>query len=214
MSKVISLQGSNGSGKTTIVYNILNKFPHRPIYGISGPRYPEAYEVKIGDDSPLYILGPYHTPTGGTDWLGDHDTIIRLIQKYAVKGNVLFEGLITSGCRGRVGEVLETFGKDAAVLFIDTPMETCIERVKNRRSARGNGKEFNPNNLIKKYQAVRRTRKRYQEADIVTIMDVSSDNGDKIILGFICGYYFDCPVCKAPGASEHGCDICGSGPAG
>src|SRR5688500_9800398 len=118
MSKIVSIQGTNGSGKTTIVYNLLNQYAHRPIYGISGPRYPEAYCLDVGMGVPLHILGSYHTAAGGTDWLGDYDSLILLLNKYIPRGHVLFEGLITSGVRGQIGTMLEKYGKDVAVLFI------------------------------------------------------------------------------------------------
>lgn len=185
MPKICTIQGTNGSGKTTIVYDLLGRFPHRPIYGIAGPRYPEAYKLDIGEDIPLHVLGSYHTAAGGIDWIGDFDTLIFLLDKYIPKGHVLFEGLITSGVRGRVGEKLEEHGKNFAVLFIDTPLETCIKRVKQRRATKGNEKVFDPKNLIKKFSAVQRTRKRYLEDGIVTVIDTSSTDGADKVLAFI-----------------------------
>lgn len=213
MNKICSIQGTNGSGKTTIVYDILKKFAHRPIYGVSGPRYPEAYEIDIKQDRPLYVLGSYHTAAGGTDWIGDFDILVMLLNKYTARGHVLFEGLITSGSRGRIGEFLEKYGKDAAVLFINTPLETCIERVNQRRDTKGNKKEFDPRNLIKKYKAVVRTRNHYLNDGIVTVIDTSSEEGADHVLNFIKNT-FECPYCRSEGATEDGCDICGSGPAG
>jgi hypothetical protein len=43
--------------------------------------------------------------------------------------------------------------------FLDTPLDTCIERVKQRRLERGNDKPFDPNRtLVKDYKAVRQAR--------------------------------------------------------
>jgi thymidylate kinase len=38
--------------------------------------------------------------------------------------------------------------------FLNTPLELCIERVKQRRLTAGNEKPFNPKNLVDKFDSV------------------------------------------------------------
>jgi hypothetical protein len=66
---IVNIRGTNGSGKTTIVKDFL-KYPSRAIFGLLGAKYPEAYQLTFGKGKkPLYVIGPYHSQTGGIDAL-------------------------------------------------------------------------------------------------------------------------------------------------
>lgn len=152
---IISLRGTNGSGKSTVVRALLEEFPSVPIYGVLGPRRPEAYCVTVsGVASKVFVLGPYETPTGGCDNIQPYDLILYLIKKYAAKGHVLFEGVLVSSSYGRVGTLLEQWGADAVMAFMGTSLERCIANVQARRNMRGDQRPFNPANLERKYQQI------------------------------------------------------------
>ena len=75
-------------------------------------------------------------------------------------GHVICEGLLASGV-GPDGAlpaaIIRHAMPHARFLFLDTPLEVCIERVKARRAAAGNAKEFNPQNTESKHKQVHRS---------------------------------------------------------
>lgn len=179
---IINVRGTNGSGKSTIVRAVLAKFPNRPIYGILGPKKPEAYCITLPKQKFLYLLGPYQTPAGGADCIQPYENIPILIEKYASKGHVLFEGVLISKSKGTVGICLEKWGKQSVLLFIDTSLEECIDSVKQRRTDRDDARTFNPKNLTEAFKAVNRVRKTLLDEDVLRIIDVSRENGLATIL--------------------------------
>lgn len=136
---IVSLRGTHSSGKTTVVKNLLaaSKIKPKPIYGVLGPRLPEAYQLQIPKKSkPLFVIGPYiGVPTSGADVVttGGFDVLISLIDKYHKKGHVLYEGILVSSNYGSVGEYLFSQKKDVVVAFLDTPLEVCLEGLKTRQ---------------------------------------------------------------------------------
>lgn len=161
------------------------RYPNRRLYGVLGHRLPEAYAVTIPRCAPTFILGPYLTPTGGADYIQPYELIPGLIKKYAARGNVIFEGVLISGSYGQVGALLETYGKQAVMVFLDTSLEDCIRNVKARRSARADGREFNPKNLTSKYKSNERVRKHVIEDDKITVVDASMANVTEKVLALL-----------------------------
>lgn len=160
----ISVRGTNGSAKSTLVRSLIDDFKGVPIYGILGPRYPEAYECKIkGVKKPTYVLGPYHTPTGGCDQIQPYEVLLELIERYAKKGHIVFEGVIISSGHGRVGALMDKLNCEPVYAFMTTSLEDCIKNVKSRRAKRADAREFDPKNVIKKHQNVVRHKAKLLE---------------------------------------------------
>jgi hypothetical protein len=156
---IISIRGTNGSGKSSAVREIMAAATSSaPLYGVLGVRKPEAYRLELPSVSaPLYVLGPYDTPSAcGFDGVTNYDLQPLLIRKYAARGHVVFEGLISGKLWGRVGAVLEELApvKGVALLFLDTPLDECIRRVVARRHKAGDDRPFNEKNLRAVYAAV------------------------------------------------------------
>jgi len=181
---IISVRGAFGSGKSTIVRGILEKFGGKPIYGALGPKRPEAYECKVTKvKKPVYILGPYYAAaTGGCDLIHPYDILLDLIERYGSKGNLLFEGAIVSSSFGRVGELVSKWGQEAVFAFLNTPLEVCIEHVKKRRAAKKDIRDFDPKNVIIKFKQVEISRRSITEAGKVRVVDVTMENGQDEIL--------------------------------
>jgi hypothetical protein len=145
---LINLRGPSGSGKSTAVLGVLAQCPHKPIYGALG-RLPEAYALCA---RPVFVIGPYTTYCGGCDRIQPFALVPQLIEKYAQQGHVVFEGLLMSTFCGAIGRLMETW--DSVVMFLDTPLELCIERVEARRRAAGNFRPFNPKLLTQKHATI------------------------------------------------------------
>jgi thymidylate kinase len=157
---IINVRGTSGAGKTTVVRSLMAQCPHQAILGVLGLRLPEAYELKLPRCEPVYIIGPYLTPCGGCDRILPFALIPTLIEKYAQQGHVLFEGMLIATCYGVIGQLLmET--PDSTVLFLDTPLDVCIARVKARRRAAGNLRPFNPKLLAQKHATIARLKDKF-----------------------------------------------------
>jgi hypothetical protein len=154
---IVKLHGTSGAGKSTVAWTFLKAGVPEPLRNARGK--PEAYLVSPPDWSrKLYILGKYETQCGGCDTL-NADEQIELLHKYAPLGHVLYEGLLASEYYGRLGVASEKYGDDHIFAFLDTPIDLCIERIKQRRLLAGNTKPLNEENTrgrIKKIESLQR----------------------------------------------------------
>jgi hypothetical protein len=130
---LINLRGSSGSGKSTIVRGLIERYGSRPIYDLLGPRSPEAYRL---DRAPgrVYAIGPYIAACGGCDAVGSMNLVLSLLRAYHAKGTVIFEGLLISSMYGSVGQFLESYGKDALVAFLTTSRERAYQQLRKRQA--------------------------------------------------------------------------------
>lgn len=151
---ILRVAGTFGSGKTTAMRSFF-EYPNQVL--MSGGRI-AGYRVdasQVGVQKPIFIVGKYDNTCGGTDAIKTQAEIAEKILKAHPLGHVLYEGALVSasGLAGQVTQAVHPTGCDVYA-FLDTPQELCIERVKGRRLAAGNEKEFNPANLIDKFESV------------------------------------------------------------
>ena len=168
MNIVVNIRGTSGSGKTTVVRKFL-ELPHRvltrPKPTQRNPNKQEVmgYEVdasSVGVTKPVYVIGSYENVCGGCDTIPtQQEAADRAVAAWGSGGHVLMEGLLASAA-GMAGAVTMTLPKDHTVYGImDTPLQTCVDRVMARRAARGETKPFNPANTEMKYQQTFSTAK-------------------------------------------------------
>jgi hypothetical protein len=151
---ILRIAGTFGSGKTTAMRGFFN-YPHTVL--MSGKKI-AGYQVdasSAGIKQPIFVVGKYDNTCGGTDAIKTQAEIAEKILKAHPLGHVLYEGALVSasGLAGQVTQAIHPTGCDAYV-FLDTPQDLCVERVKGRRLAAGNEKEFDPKNLIDKFESV------------------------------------------------------------
>jgi len=152
---ILRVAGTFGSGKTTAVREFLNGYPCEALMRgnkIAGYRLDMS---EAGITVPLFVIGKYDNTCGGTDAINTQAEIADRITKAHPLGHVLYEGALVSasGLAGQVTQAIHGTGCDVYA-FLDTPQDLCIERVKGRRLAAGNEKEFDPKNLIDKFESV------------------------------------------------------------
>ena len=169
---LINLRGTHGSGKSTIVRTLLDANDALPIYGLLGRQRAEAYAL-LGK---TFVLGPYTQQCGGLDAVQPYQLIVPLIMKYGAVGHVIFEGALVSSCWGVVGRLIERWGRDAIIAFLDTSAAECIARVEARRAERGDSRAFNPKNLIAKHATIEKQKVELAAAGIVQTITVSSES--------------------------------------
>ena len=152
---ILRVAGTFGSGKTTAVRQFLVSYPCETL--MSGGKI-AGYRLDLNEAAvraPLFIVGKYDNVCGGTDAIKTQAEIAEKILKAHPLGHVLYEGALVSasGLAGQVTQAIHGTGCDVYA-FLDTPQDVCIERVKGRRQAAGNDKEFDPKNLIDKFESV------------------------------------------------------------
>jgi hypothetical protein len=183
---IISIRASNGGGKSHVVRALLQQGVALPIYGVLGPKQPEAYSLCLSDRI-TYVLGPYITATGGCDRINPYDLILDLIEKYAKLGNVVFEGVLVSSSYGRVGTLMERWGQEAVMAFLTTSLEDCIRNVQTRRDARADAKPFNPKNLTSKYHQIVKSRLKMLKEGKVRVVDLEPATALEQVLALLKG---------------------------
>jgi len=177
---LISLRGTNGSAKSTVIRTLIASCHNHAIYGALGSRLPEAYQLEVrGVSRPVFILGPYHlTECGGCDRF-KYDTVLRLLEKYEPKGHVIFEGVIITSVYGRVGALMEKYKKDSVFVFLNTSLETCLKRVEARS---GNSRDERlVKNVTLKFKTAERIRKKVLADGIMRAYSTSAGNAPTLI---------------------------------
>jgi energy-coupling factor transporter ATP-binding protein EcfA2 len=129
---IISLRGTNGSGKSTIVRAILGDVHEKKPIWADGRRKPLGY-VAINHEwsKPLFIPGHYEIANGGIDTIRDIWLVYDLIKSYANSGyHVMYEGKnLTDGTKRLMSLKL----KDrTTVVIVDHPIDDCIKSVRER----------------------------------------------------------------------------------
>jgi cytidylate kinase len=157
---LVKLHGTSGAGKSTVARELMSKATHvRPIKGVNGKI--DCYECILPIlDKPLFVLGRYITACGGLDTLTNVNDHIRLMHRSAQYGHVFYEGLLGSEYYGRIGQESERYGDDHIFAFLDTPVELCIERVKQRRFERKVNKPLNETNTRGRIDKINRLYER------------------------------------------------------
>lgn len=166
MRLIINLRGTSGSGKTSVARGFMNNYPHETLRNAKGKALGTRVDV-TELQHPLFLVGKYDNTCGGMDTIETQELAAqRAIAAYGI-GHVLCEGLLASGV-GPGGTfprmLIEAAGRAAVFAFLDTPLEVCIERVKARRAAAGNTKEFNTLNTERKFNQVVSSFQKYVEA--------------------------------------------------
>ena len=162
MVTIVSIRGTHGSGKSTIVRKILDKYPHEALKFKETDKRPYGYIVQMPTGCELAVVGPYHTACGGCDAVQPYAHILDHINAAVGNGcDVLFEGALVSSSYGSVGVLLNSYattGHRAVFAFLDTPLQTCLDRIKARRAAKGNHEPLDPKNTAVKFDNVARTK--------------------------------------------------------
>lgn len=153
---ILRISGTFGSGKTTAAREFL-KYAYEELR-TDGSSKIKCYRIdasSVGINTPIFLLGSYHNPTGGCDGIPTQDEIADRMLKAHPHGHVLMEGALLSGSglNGAVTKAAHPTQCDVYA-FLDTPLEECITRVKIRRATAGNEKTFDPKNLVAKFESV------------------------------------------------------------
>jgi len=166
---IVSIRGTHGSGKSTIVTKIMAKYKATPL---GAGKRPDGYAMALPTGEHLFVVGPYHTACGGCDAVQPYSDILPRIEEYAKTGHVLFEGALVSSSYGTIGAALNGC-PGATFAFLDTPLDECLRRIAARRAAKGNFEPLNPKNTAVKHENVYRTKDQMRRlGSAVRIVDI------------------------------------------
>lgn len=152
---VLNLRGTHGSGKSTIIKQLMERFDAQPLK-VPTEKKPQGYVM----DTPygrLYVVGSYETACGGCDGIQPYSLIWPRVELYASQGHVIFEGALISSSYGNIGRASEQYGNNFIFTFLNTPLNVCLDRIKSRRLAKGNEKPLDPKNTKVKFDNVQKS---------------------------------------------------------
>jgi hypothetical protein len=176
MSTIVNIRGTNGSGKSSPVRQLMEHLGTTDSFKFAGQ--PAGYRFATPDGHHIFVMGMYRTPCGGLDSSFSYkhaaDDVILCINWLAEKGHVVCEGVIAMSSYGfgRLSSLAtsqEQKGNHVVFALLDTPLEVCIRRTEARRVAKAmlmgkESKPFDPQNLIAKYHSTHKDHKRLAEA--------------------------------------------------
>lgn len=156
---IINIRGTNASGKTTLIKNLIRAFGSEEL-----KRHNRVWGYRCFFEPEFYVLGPYQNPLDGCDKLPTFRRVEKGLQKLSKLGNVLFEGVLISITHKRWVELAREM-TDCHFIFatLDTPLELCIERRDERNKKMGIGRG-SPKGITLKYKAVHHMHKELKKA--------------------------------------------------
>lgn len=147
---VYDIRGTNGSGKSTLVRNILKRWDNTLVLD-------EDIPYHFIKDLNLVVLGRYDKQGSGVDNVKGSDRLQKFMRAKLHKHNVILEGVIVSHVFGRWDKMSSSSHWRYRFFHLDVDINTCINRVKDRREALGKPREYDPKNTIRFSTSTERT---------------------------------------------------------
>lgn len=157
---IINLRGANGSGKSTVAVELLNKAQPVDLGWYKTKAGKDKAVEGYGSSTGLVTVGKYATDCGGCDGIPTQDLICDAVRKASGlpgAANVIFEGVIVSTIFMRYLELdreMTKLGHKFIWAFLDTPVEVCLERIYKRNG----GKEIKEQLVHDKIKSIKATR--------------------------------------------------------
>ncbi len=154
---IIQIRGTSGSGKSTVMRNVMDYMGGWNSVKVEGRKQPLYYVSDSSDGWPeTIVLGHYESACGGCDTIGSAKAVWELTSKLRNEfpnAHILQEGLLLSE------DVKWTSNMPGVVvLFLTTSLDTCLIQIKSRREKAGNDKPLNPANTTNRVTTIERAR--------------------------------------------------------
>lgn len=174
---VFDIRGTNGSGKSSLVRNILKRHKN---------------ELKLDEDIPyhfipelnLCVLGRYDKQGSGVDNIKGSDRLQEFMRDKLKHHNVMLEGVIVSHVFERWDKMADSENWNYHFFYLKVDIEECIERVKERRAKNGNNKPYDPKNTIRFAEQTDRTidKLRSNNRDITIIENGTQKEAYRVVM--------------------------------
>lgn len=129
---IISLRGTNGAGKSTIVRTLMERLGvhNREELRVDWRRKPLGYFYREAVTPGLFVPGHYEIANGGVDTIESLESAYELILAYASRGfNVIYEGKNMSDGPKWVRKIEPT---QITLVHVELPVDECISAVRSR----------------------------------------------------------------------------------
>ncbi|MCK9568815.1 hypothetical protein M0R72_07740 [Candidatus Pacearchaeota archaeon] len=145
---VLDIRGTHGSGKSWVVHQLLHTYSNQEI--IEGGKPIGIYLPKVD----AAVVGLYNRTCGGCDGISTADEVVRRVRLFAKKYRwVILEGILVAHTFQRYSLLAKEI-PNYTFAFLDTPMNVCVKRVRERRLAKGNTKPLNLKNICKDWHSI------------------------------------------------------------
>lgn len=206
---IINIRGTSGSGKTTVVREIMSLCSQdRGGRDVQWPWSQALADSKVigytHQDWKIFVTGKYTTACGGCDTIKTQKEVKDLILEWAGKGyHVIYEGLListiyepwlefarlreTHNYLNILPEHHDVLGKCTcgAILhrfvFLNTSLKECMARVTQRRAASGNVRPINWKLTEDKFKTIYRIEGKLKQAGADVVSLASTDAAKEIL---------------------------------
>ena len=160
---IIQVRGTSGSGKSTVIRRVMEKTNDWQDINITGRTKPLYY---ISQELNVALLGHYESACGGCDNVGSAAKVFDLIKEIQSKPvtkhrTILCEGLLLSEDT-KWSQQLDNLH----VVYLNTPLNTCLKQIRARREAAGNDKPLNPSNTVNRVAVIERSRQKLTDLGV------------------------------------------------
>lgn len=174
---IINIRGTSGSGKTWLIKSLMDHMAGSKRLDVYGVDLQQHYVVGrvVGHVlhwhmQPVYVVGHYtDAACSGGDTISKQDDMCSLVRHFGRFGHVLFENVVVSTIYSRyvaLDAMMCSMGHPYIWAYMDTPLELCIERVLQRRKARGDDRPFDATSTEHKCASSWRTHDKALEAGL------------------------------------------------
>jgi hypothetical protein len=139
MTIAINIAGTNGSGKSHLMYDLFQRTVKTQAVTIRGEII--GYEICLPKvETLVYVVGCYRAATGGADTIKPLSLVFAAIEERLCMGqHVIYEGsFVMNQTKGP--ELAAELTDRLTVMLLTTPLATCKQSVNERRALRGAGK--------------------------------------------------------------------------
>lgn len=185
-NKLVNVRGTNGSGKSTIPFSMLEADPR----AFELTYHFENRERVIATVFPTLgwlALGSYRTACGGLDsYKTTEQTFDSIKLLWDLDFNILMEGIICSTVRGSYLDFFKSINdemdkpREIMVFTLLPPFETCLARIQSRNG----GKEIKTDQVQSKYNTVKKNVRLFQEAGVTSLTGDNSTISKAETLGW------------------------------
>lgn len=181
---IINIRGTNGSGKTTLARSLITS-EAQPVdlvwYDNPTKKDPERRSSVEGwgVSGGFLAVGKYSVGCGGMDTIPNfalqQEAVAKATMLPGPPEHVICEGVLASTVAGSwldfFKKCQDAGGHRVLVAYLDTPLELCLERIRQRQVASGRGEREIKVDLVKdKIKSIHATRAKMEAAGIATVL--------------------------------------------